>query len=316
MLCNSGFACRLNEQNEMSSSGFMQRLLFVFLLLFALPSQAELRTSEDSEEAVAEQTPKLKRQLAKAGFEWGAPIFVRIYKQSNRLELWLKKTDRFELFRTYPICERSGLLGPKIYEGDDQAPEGFYSVNEDWMHPFSSFHLAFNIRYPNDYDRLLKRTGSAIMVHGGCSSSGCFAMTDEGIEEIYTLAQTALLNGQSEFKVHVFPFPLTEANLAKHRKSKWYDFWMNLKEGSDYFEKHGVPPNEFVVDGRYVFEESTQDCSLVACEGKACAEKDKRRDEAVDSLWEELMNAEAELAAANEKAPAGGPGGASQVLVD
>lgn len=295
---------------------FMHRLILVLVLLLSLPVQAELLTSEDSEEAVAEQTPRLKQQLAKAGFEWGAPIFVRIYKQSNLLELWLKKGEKFELFRSYPVCERSGLLGPKVVEGDDQAPEGFYSVNEDWMHPFSSFHLAFNIRYPNDYDRLLERTGSAIMVHGGCSSSGCFAMTDEAIEEIYTLAETALRSGQREFKVHVFPFPLTDANLAKYSQSKWYDFWMNLKEGYDFFEQHRVPPNEFVVDGRYVFEETTRDCSMLACEGKVCTEKQKLRDEAVDSLWEEIMKAEAELTAANEKAPAGEPDGASQVLVD
>lgn len=293
-----------------------QVFLCMLVACVTLPVRAELLTSEDSEEAVAEQTPKLKRQLAAAGFEWGAPIFVRIYKQSNQLELWLKKGERFSLFRTYPICEHSGVLGPKLAQGDDQAPEGFYSVTADWMHPFSSYHLAFNIRYPNNYDRLLGRTGSAIMVHGGCSSSGCFAMTDDGIEEIYTLAQTALLNGQASFKVHVFPFPLTDANLAAQKHSKWHAFWTNLKEGYDYFETHGVPPTEFAVDGRYRFEEMTADCSLEACAGNSCQTQAAAQEKALDSLWQDMMAAQAELASAQEKAPGSELTGASATAVD
>lgn len=297
-----------------------KRVSILLLLGLACATQAfaGLLTSEDSEEAVAYQTPRLKAQLAKAGFEWGAPIFVRIFKQSDELQLWLKKGERFALFRTYPVCERSGELGPKLARGDDQAPEGFYSVTADWMHPFSDFHLAFNIRYPNDYDRLLGRTGSAIMVHGGCSSSGCFAMTDERVEEIYTLAQAALLNGQDSFKVHVFPFPLTDQNLARYQKSRWYDFWLNLKEGSDLFEASGLPPNEFVVAGRYAFEENTAQCALPPCEGEDCQQLNARSNKAVDSLWEALMvqAAEAELAAANKEAPPGEPDGALATAID
>lgn len=305
-------------------------LFFALLVAFVLPASAELLTSEDSEEAVARQTPRLKQQLKKAGFEFGAPLFVRIFKQPNQLELWLKKGTRFELFRTYAICYRSGFLGPKLYQGDDQAPEGFYSVTADWMHPFSDYHLAFNIRYPNDLDSQLGRTGSAIMVHGGCSSSGCFAMTDEAIEEIYTLAEAALRNGQETFKVHVFPFHLTERNLARHRNSRWYDFWQNLKTGYDLFLTNGVPANEFVVEGHYEFEEITAHCALPECEGEACEQSLIVADEAIDSLWQEIiaeqeaaltaaMNDEAATAAANElankyakdyvieKAPSGNP---------
>ncbi len=298
-------------------------LLTALILAGASPAGAELLFSEDSQEAVARQTPRLKAQLAKAGFEFGTPIFVRIFKQSNTLELWLQKGGKFELFRTYPICERSGALGPKQVQGDDQAPEGFYSVNADWMHPFSDFHLAFNIRYPNDYDSLLGRTGSAIMVHGGCSSSGCFAMTDEGIEEIYTLAEAALLNGQAGFKVHVFPFPLTAANLEKNRNSRWYDFWVNLKEGYDLFEAYRIPPNEFVVDGRYEFEETSTHCAVAECDAEVCETRQNAQAQALDSLWLEVMEQQArdEMAAAEnaraevlaqqeldkEKAPSGEP---------
>lgn len=299
----------------------MQQSVRFFLagmaLLLSAQASGEMLFSEDSREAVARQTPILKKQLAAAGFEWGAPIFIRIYKLSNELELWLKKGERFELFRTYPVCERSGYLGPKLAQGDDQAPEGFYSVTADWMHPFSDFHLAFNIRYPNDHDRMLGRTGSAIMVHGGCSSSGCFAMTDDRIEEIYTLAEVALLNGQQNFKVHVFPFPMTDANLVQHKNSRWYKFWLNLKEGSDLFAANGVPPNEYVVDGRYMFEESSVQCAMTACEGNDCVLQDQLNEKAVNSLWIELMKEDAaseSLDPAQEKAPPDEPDGALSTL--
>ncbi|MGH8562058.1 MAG: L,D-transpeptidase family protein, partial [Nevskiales bacterium] len=152
----------------------------------------------------------------------------------------------------------SGELGPKVEKGDDQAPEGFYSVNANWMWPYSRFHLAFNIRFPNDYDKVWERTGSAIMVHGGCSSSGCFAMTDEKIEEIYTLAAAALVKGQPEFSVHVFPFHMTDKNMKRYKGARWSKFWANLKEGYDLFEKNSVPPAVTVVDKRYVFNDPTQ----------------------------------------------------------
>ncbi len=220
--------------------------------------------SEESIEARARVMPRLKRELAAQGLEWGTPVFVRIFKQPRVLELWLAEASGiFKLFRTYPICEFAGGLGPKRSRGDDQVPEGFYSVNPHWMHPFSDYHLAFNVRYPNDYDHFYARTGANIMVHGGCDSAGCIAMTDARIEEIYTLAEAAIRGGQPYFKVHIFPFPLTEANLKKYEKSRWLAFWQNLKEGYDLFEVSRVPPEEYVADGRYHFVETA---SYASCD--------------------------------------------------
>ena len=218
--------------------------------------------SEESIEARARVAPRLKRELKAQGFEWGAPVFVRIFKQPRVLELWLEQADRsYKLFKTYPICKFAGGLGPKRVRGDDQVPEGFYSVNPHWMHPYSDYHLAFNVRYPNDYDAHYERTGANIMVHGGCSSSGCIAMTDPRIEEIYTLAEAAIRAGQPYFKVHIFPFPLTEKNLQAHAKSPWLDFWRNLKEGYDLFEVNRVPPQDYFADGRYQFLENAATAS-------------------------------------------------------
>ncbi|MFU8831264.1 MAG: L,D-transpeptidase family protein [Wenzhouxiangella sp.] len=196
----------------------------------------------DRSAAHTNHAERLSAELGAKGFLFGAPIYIRIFKASRELELWVEGTDGYRLFRTYPICAMSGTLGPKLKRGDWQAPEGFYSVDADWMHPHSRFHLAFNIGYPNDFDRARGRTGSAIMVHGGCDSRGCFAMTDEIMEEIYVLAEAALRHSQQNFPVHVFPFRMTDENLRAHRDSEWHEFWLMLRAGYDSFLETGVPP--------------------------------------------------------------------------
>jgi len=171
------------------------------------------------------------------------------------LEVWLKDGDEFKLFKTYPICTygRSGL-GPKLRWGDGRAPEGFYFVAPRQLNPSSSFHLSFNLGYPNLYDRSHRRTGGALMVHGDCVSIGCYAMTDPGIEEIFTLLDAAFRKGQPFFRVHIFPFRMIAENLSRYEDSEWYQFWTNLKEGYDYFEQNGhIPPNVTVRNKRYVF---------------------------------------------------------------
>ncbi len=203
-------------------------------------------------------SPRLQKELAKKGLSLGSPIFIRIFKLPGKLEVWLKKNDRYQLFKSYPICSYSGYPGPKLHEGDWQSPEGFYAVTARQMNPLSSYHLAFNIGYPNKYDTSLGRTGSDIMVHGGCSSRGCFAMNNYRIEEIYTLAYAALTHGQHEFEVQIFPFPLTAANMHKFRDSPWIDFWNNLREGYNAFEQTHRVPVITCSNGRYVVTESTK----------------------------------------------------------
>ena len=226
----------------------------VLLSLVVVIGAAEVPQSKRSREVTERIMPRLNRDLSARGFAYGAEIFLRILKASHELELWLKKGDQFQLFRTYQIHYFSGTLGPKLREGDRQAPEGFYYVPPSRMNPYSRYHLSFNLGYPNRYDRAYGRTGSALMVHGGKVSIGCFAMTDERIEEIYSLADAALRNGQRFFRVHVFPFRMTRENLERHRGSRWDTFWENLREGYDYFERHKNPPNVEVRNRRYIFE--------------------------------------------------------------
>ena len=191
--------------------------------------------------------------MAEKGMTEQQPILVRIFKSESELELWKKKDDgHFYHLKTYPICNFSGGLGPKQKQGDLQAPEGFYVVDKNRLNPKSRYHLSFNIGYPNAYDRALGRTGANLMVHGDCKSRGCYAMTDAVVEEIYALAQGALLGGQEKFQVHAFPFRMTRTNLAAHSDSHWYEFWGNLKEGYDYFQTTRLAPPLAVCGKRYV----------------------------------------------------------------
>ena len=198
------------------------------------------------------QTP-LQRDLNAMGLGLGDPIFIRVFKHSAELEIWVEKASgRYVHFRTYEVCKYSGKLGPKLQRGDRQAPEGFYFVTADQLNPNSNFHLSFDLGFPNPYDRGLGRTGGNLMIHGDCVSTGCYAMTDEGIEEIYSLTKAALRSGQDSIPVHVFPFRMTDRAMARFRRSEWSDFWLNLKQGYDQFERDHTPPLIAVASNRYI----------------------------------------------------------------
>jgi len=202
-------------------------------------------------------TPDLSRlaaRLDRAGVKPGLPVHLRIYKLESEIELWVQKDGRFQLFATYPICMWSGRLGPKLKEGDRQAPEGFYTVDKDALNPNSRMHLSFNLGFPNVYDRGKGRTGSFLMVHGGCASIGCYAVTDDVVDEIWAFVTKALDNGQDRIPVHAFPFRMTERNMRLRSGDQWSGFWRDLKKGHDLFERSGVPPKVSVCEGRYVFE--------------------------------------------------------------
>jgi murein L,D-transpeptidase YafK len=182
------------------------------------------------------------------------PILVRIFKEESELEVWKQTSDgQMALLKTYPICRWSGELGPKVREGDRQAPEGFYPISPAQMNPHSSFHLAFNLGYPNAFDTAHERTGSYLMVHGDCSSRGCYALTDAQIAEVYTLAREAFAGGQRAFQVQALPFRMTPKNMARHRGNPNMAFWRNLKEGYDHFEVARSTPRVDVCERRYVF---------------------------------------------------------------
>lgn len=190
-------------------------------------------------------------RLEELGVKRGMPVMIRIFKQESELEIWMKRDETFVLFATYPVCHWSGTLGPKISEGDKQTPEGFYTVTRRQLHRAGRWPKALNLGFPNTFDKAHSRTGSYILVHGGCSSVGCFAMTNTVIEEIFTLTTAALGNGQGHVPVHVFPFRMTDANLRQHTDSQWQEFWSDLREGYDAFERQHLPPRISICKGRY-----------------------------------------------------------------
>lgn len=200
--------------------------------------------------------PKIQQAMKAKGMNKTSPILARVFKEEGKLEIWKQKTNgRYDVIASYDICKWSGKLGPKFTEGDRQAPEGFYTVRPSQMKPNSQYHLAFNIGYPNTYDRANGRTGSNLMVHGACSSAGCYSMTDQQIEEIYAFGRDAFQGGQTEFQVQAFPFRMTAANMARYRNDPNYEFWKMLKVGYDHFELTRVPPKVDVCERRYVFNQ-------------------------------------------------------------
>ncbi|MGJ0507129.1 MAG: L,D-transpeptidase family protein [Methylocystis sp.] len=249
------------------------------------PAPATQATPAEGAQVARLEEPTLKPapddafQSPPPKFGMGDPVFVRIFKQEGQLELWLKKNGRYALYKTFPICKWSGRLGPKLKEADYQSPEGFYSVSAKQLNPHSNYYRAFNVGYPNAFDRQNGRTGGLVMVHGACKSVGCFAMTDRGIEEIYGFVEAALRAGQKEVPVHIFPFHMTDANIARETgasggwlsfvsggggNTQWAGFWRNLKQGHDLFEQSGEPPVAFACGDHYEFDGGSSACRRVA----------------------------------------------------
>jgi murein L,D-transpeptidase YafK len=214
--------------------------------------QVSLATNAKANQPVP---PKLLAAMVEKDMDLQSPILVRLFKQEAELEVWKQtRSGRFALLKTYPICRWSGDLGPKVREGDRQAPEGFYSINPSQMNPQSAYYLSFNTGYPNAFDRALGRSGSQLMVHGDCSSRGCYAMTDEQIAEIYSLGRESFFGGQKAFQFQAYPFKMTPVNMAKHRNNPNMAFWKMIKEGNDHFEVTRQEPKVDFCEKKYVFD--------------------------------------------------------------
>jgi murein L,D-transpeptidase YafK len=193
--------------------------------------------------------------IAEIGATPGSAMMIRIFKQTSEFEVWKQtKAGPFKLYKTYAICAWSGTLGPKVKEGDRQAPEGFYNITPAQLNPNSNYYLSFNTGFPNKFDRAWGRTGANLMVHGDCSSSGCYSMTDESVAEIYALARESFNAGNTVIQMQIFPFRMTPQNLALVADNPNLPFWMDIKEGYDRFELSKTPPNWDVCDKKYVFE--------------------------------------------------------------
>lgn len=209
-------------------------------------------TTNPSHRPVHMTDAPLEQRLSKVRAKQSDPIFIRIFKEERMLEIWYgKKNGQFKRFTDYPICYYSGPLGPKKYQGDKVSPEGFYKVSRSALNPYSQYYRSFDLGFPNQYDRFKGYTGNYLMVHGDCVSVGCYAMTDKQMDEIYKLVAASLKGGQESVSVHVFPFRMTDARLNREKNSPHYKFWVELKEGYDYFEQYKRVPNVGISNGKY-----------------------------------------------------------------
>lgn len=235
-------------------------MLIRFLVLFStglllLAISGCVTVLEDVDKSSQPVSAGLLRQMKSKGMTPADPVLVRIFKEESQLEIWKRdQTGRYALLKTYPICRWSGQLGPKTQDGDRQAPEGFYRVTAAMLNPRSDYYLSFNLGYPNRLEKAQGDTGSELMVHGACSSSGCYALTDRGMAEIYPVIREALAAGQKAFQVQALPFHMTAENMAKHAGDPNFVFWSDLKEGYDIFDVSRREPSVSVCGGRYVFD--------------------------------------------------------------
>lgn len=257
----------------------------------------------------------VRNALTTMGSAQSEGTMIRIFKESAELEVWKETGDgTYRLFKIYEICAYSGVLGPKIREGDRQAPEGFYTITPGLMHPNSNYYLAFNTGFPNKYDRAYGRTGSNLMVHGDCSSSGCYSMTDESIAEIYALVRESFAGGNPSVQLQIYPFRMTPRNMARHRDSEHWDYWQNIKTGYDYFEITRRPPTWDVCGRDYVFNatgpggaalDATAACPVLSRDSVLLAQVDARNTADLAAMQTELAALEVEQeAAANAAAQA------------
>lgn len=219
----------------------LRRLLPLIVLWIISGCTTPVPTSQKLDLIRASRLPSLAKEIKAGGFEIGAPMVINIYKEEKELEVWMPRAKKYgvwqapELYKTYPICAYSGTLGPKLREGDRQAPEGFYSITPERLNPWSKYHLSMDMGYPNDYDRALGRTGSHLMIHGDCRSEGCYAIGDAAIEDVYLMAEQSFKNGADRIYVNAYPFRMTSAKLFSNINSPWINFWLGLSQGKYSF---------------------------------------------------------------------------------
>ncbi|MBI4699548.1 MAG: L,D-transpeptidase family protein [Deltaproteobacteria bacterium] len=218
---------------------------------------------ERLQSASQHQSSGIRRLFAKAGVAYPPEaIALRAFKEERVLELWARASGelRYALVAQYPICALSGGPGPKRRDGDGQVPEGFYFVDE--LNPVSRYHLSLRLDYPNAADRVLgdaRAPGGDIFIHGDCVSSGCIAITDPAVEQLYLIALAARSRAREPIPVHIFPARLTDAALRRLGETHPIQraFWANLKQGYDSFEERSIPPVVQIdpATGRYLFSE-------------------------------------------------------------
>jgi len=247
----------------------------VFAVFVPIIANAETARKSWRPESVAAREIELSQEFEAKGLKIGSPVFLRVYKQTSEMELWIQRGPRYELFKIYRICRWSGGLGPKFYEGDRQSPEGVYRITTSDLIVNRRWDRAMNINYPNSFDQINGRSGSSILIHGGCGSIGCFAIQNQNVEEVYGAVRAALHNGQAYIPVLTLPFRFSALAPTKEDTLKMNEFWGDLRRADLLFERDRLPPVAWICDGRYYFSDRRGDRHRHAVHLPGCAPLDK-----------------------------------------
>ena len=253
--------------------GILGALVFCLALCADAKAASLIDKSPSSIAAVKEGL--LTEEFAARGLKLGSPVFLRVYKQSSKMEVWVAQGPRYALFKTYRICRWSGGLGPKMFEGDRQSPEGLYHITAEDLIVNPRWHRAMNINYPNRFDVVNGRGGSGILIHGKCGSVGCFAIQDNNVEEVYDAVRAALQNGQVSIPVLALPFSFATYAPAVEDTLRLNEFWSDLRRADILFNRDRVPPTAWVCDGRYYFADRRGDSHRHAVHLPGCKPLDK-----------------------------------------
>lgn len=198
--------------------------------------------------------PRVAKLFTDAGLTYPCPsLMLRAFKHDAQLELWgaAHRGDAMTLVQTYPICAPSGELGPKREQGDEQVPEGCYTIHR--YNAWSGFHLSMRVDYPNASDRARGNRwnlGGAIIVHGGCATIGCIPIENEPIEEVFLASLDARRAGRHDTPIHILPTRLDADAMAMlrthpHATPDRIELWEELQPIFEELERtHRVPSVE------------------------------------------------------------------------
>jgi murein L,D-transpeptidase YafK len=229
-------------------------LILPFILAISGCASSHLTYDKvDMRRGFAPQTNALVSATNNVDAASNSPVLIRIFKESYELELWHQTNNgKYALVNTFKICTFSGKLGPKQKQGDRQAPEGFYSINSSQLNYNSIRFVSLNTGYPNKRDKYHNATGSAVMIHGGCDSAGCYAIQDAPMQDLFAAVRDALKAGQKSVQLQIYPFRMNDLNMFQFSNSPHIKFWRELKLGYDKFEATHKEINVSVVNGKYV----------------------------------------------------------------
>jgi hypothetical protein len=208
------------------------------------PSQT-ISLSAAARASIARSNTRLGFALDDSGIDWAAPVFLRLIKNTGRLEVWMVRNNRFVLFRRFKVCGDSDVSpGPRLSAAPNRVPEGIYRINANSLSVRTGRYLGVGIGWPTAVDRSFgaRLPDGAVLLDGRCAGNGSIGLTDQDMEEVYTLLWAALQAGQSVIQFHIYPKPMGQ-NLDPETMAGYERFYRDLSSIWDAGGGQGNPPS-------------------------------------------------------------------------